>query len=408
MHQRYRSTMQKNKRNILIIGGGCVGISALASLAASGVTAQIKADKTPLSVTAESKNGVASIRIVGRISDWSANNSQEIGMKVDEFIAAGVQDCFVYINSSGGDVFQANEIVNILQKFPGKKNGEGGAIVASAATFIACHLDTFEMASNGQWMYHKPMGSFDGNEDQVESTLAALKNATKSYREIYAKKTGKTEDQIEAIWAKGDVWLSASEAKKQGFISGVKGEEPVTAETVELLRACGAPVIPSIASSTQQQQNSNKMNKFIALLLGLKEDATEQEIEAKIKELKLAADSAVTLKAAADADKKAKLDADIKAVLDAAEKDHRIKPEMRANFEKQLRADFESGKAIIESLTPVTALSAEMKGGKGANITAEKSKWTYDQWAEGDPEGLMALRESDPAKFKALVDEHYK
>ena len=221
--------MQKNKSNIILIGSGNAGLSAIAPLVASGVSAQIKADKTPLSVTAEAKNGVASIRIVGRISDWSANNAQELSLKIDEFIAQGITDCFIYINSSGGDVFQANEIVNLLQKFTGKKDGEGGAIVASAATFIACSLDSFVMAKNGQFMYHKPIGSFEGNEDQVESTLAALKNATKTYRELYAKKIGKKAEEIEALWVKGDVWLSADDAKKQGFITGVKGEEPVTA-----------------------------------------------------------------------------------------------------------------------------------------------------------------------------------
>ncbi|MFN8238627.1 MAG: Clp protease ClpP [Chitinophagales bacterium] len=405
--------MQNNKRNILVIGHAHYGRTMLcASLVASGVTAKIKADKTPLSVAAEAKNGVASIRIVGRISDWSPNNAQELSLKIDEFIAQGIKDCFIYINSSGGDVFQANEIVNLLQKFTGSKTGEGGAIVASAATFIACSLDTFVMAKNGQFMYHKPMGSFDGNEDQVESTLAALKNATKSYRELYAKKTGKKEEEIEAAWSKGDVWLSADEAKKQGFITGVKGEEPVTAETVELLRACGAPVIPDLTISAeviekqqQQQQNQNKM-KLIALSLGLKEDAPEAEILAKLNELKVAAQSAATLKAEADAQKAAKQAADIKAVLDSAEKDHRIKPEMRANYEKQLKADFETAKTIIEALTPVTQLSAEIKQEQGDND--DRSKWTYEQWAEKDPEGLITLSEKDPAKFQALSDAYFK
>ena len=49
----------------------------------------------------------------------------------------------IYINSPGGECFEANEIVNVIKRFPGKITGEGGALVASAATYIAINCTSF-------------------------------------------------------------------------------------------------------------------------------------------------------------------------------------------------------------------------------------------------------------------------
>lgn len=380
------------------------------NLNASGIGATQDASRR-LSVTAESANGKAVIRIVGRISDWSANNATELGVKIDEFIAAKINDVFVYINSSGGDVFQANEIVNLISKFTGKKDGEGGAIVASAATRIAISLDTFEMAPNGQWMYHKPKASFDGDENQVESSLQVLKNATNEYRTAYANKTGLAETEIEKRWTKGDVWLSAAEAKKQKFITGIKGEDAeVTDDIVTELRACGAPFIPLLTVAAKpvtqplQQQNQYKM-EFIALLLGLPKDATEAQITAKINQLKVDAEAGATLTANASLAAKAKLKADIKELLDNAIQKHTIKPELRADYEKALENDFEGQKRIIEVLTPIPQLSAHITTPTAGN--EDRSKWTYADWADKDPEGLKAMNETDFPKFEALMNAEY-
>ena len=152
----------------------------------------------------EAKGKKAEIRIDGEIRQWE-NSARQFRRQITEALAAGVRDVDLYLNTVGGSCFEANEIANEIQRFPGKIKGYGGALVASAGTYIACICETFEMAENGHWMYHKPMGDIRGNEDEVTAGLKLLQNLTKQYRKTYADTTGKSEDEIEAAWSKGDV-----------------------------------------------------------------------------------------------------------------------------------------------------------------------------------------------------------
>lgn len=357
----------------------------------------------PLTIVASNNAGKALIKIIGRISDWSQNNSLEIGQKVDSFIEQGIKDVKVYIKTEGGSVWEANEIVNIINKFSGKKEGELGALCASAGTYIACHLDTVKMAKNGQYMIHKPKGYFEGNEDEVNSQLQLIKNATADYKKVYAKRTGMTEDEIEALWAKGDVWLSAQQAKAKGFIDEVIGEEEVNATLIEVLRACGAPMIPNIKTENNRQLNTLKMDKT---LLGFKQDEnpTEEQINQRIRDLNAKAEKAETLIQEAEKKSKEEKEAQIKAILDSAEKERKIKAEQRENYEKLLKSDFDVAKATIEALQPLELLSKDIN-----NKSSETSKkdWTYQDYLDKDPEALNKIRTEKPKEFEALANAHY-
>jgi hypothetical protein len=80
------------------------------------------------------------------------------------------------------------------------------------------HLADFGMPTNGMVMIHKPSGVFEGNEDQVLAEVEGLKKLTQQYRASYAKAMRKTEADVEALWGKGDVWLTAQEAKDMGLV----------------------------------------------------------------------------------------------------------------------------------------------------------------------------------------------
>lgn len=365
--------------------------------------------KFPLQITAISANGTALIKIIGRISDWTQNNSIEIGQKVDEFIAQGVKDVKVYLRTPGGDVFEANEIVNIIKKFPGRKEGELGAICASAGTYISSNLDYVKIASNGQYMIHKPSATLDGNEDELASKLKFVQNATSDYKKAYAKKTGLSEEQIEVMWSKGDVWLSAQEAKDKGFVDEIiSDDEEVTAEFVELMRACGAPVLPQVKQpilSNNNSQNLKKMDPILLATLGLPADATQEQVNAKVKELKQAQEAA---KLQAEAKDKEKTAADIKAELDKAEQEKRIKPAQRSYYEKQLTADFEGTKAHLATLEPLILPGAGSRTDNTAEAeAADRKDWKYKDWLDKDPEALAKMRTDDSPKFEALMNAYY-
>lgn len=369
----------------------------------------LHAKRTPLQLTAEEKSGKAIIRIIGGIYEWE-NSSADFRAKIDEMQARGIKDVHVYIKSEGGDPFEAAEISNIIHSFEGTITGEGGSLVASAATYIACKIKGFVQAKNGQFMYHKPMASPRGqNEDQLASTLKLLQNVTKDYAETYASATTKTVAEIEKSWSKGDVWMTAQEAADGKFISGTTESAPITAEDVTLLAACGAPTIPQIQAKQTPKNNEEDMKLSATALvrLGLTATATEQEIETKIE--KLTQDSArlATFEAKAITDAKTSKDAKIKAVIDKAIADKKFTEDYRASFTAKLEGNFEAASAEIEGMKSVELLSAKIKQEGNSNIPEERKAWTYATWMEKDAEALNKMPKENPEAFKALYKTAY-
>lgn len=120
-----------------------------------------------MNLTATAENGRARIELKGTISKWRETEA-EFTSKVEQLIRSGIKDVHIYINSPGGECFEANEIVNVIKKFPGKITGEGGALVASAATYIAINCTSFSMPANGLFMIHQVSGGACGRVADIE------------------------------------------------------------------------------------------------------------------------------------------------------------------------------------------------------------------------------------------------
>lgn len=348
----------------------------------------------PLMIVAVQEQKRAKIKITGGIYDWQ-ESLIDFGAQVDQLIDAGIDDVDVYINSPGGDVFVAAEICNQIERFKGQKKGIGGALVASAATIIALCCDSFEMASNGQFMYHKPSGWISGNEDKVSSQLTLLQNLTSQYRAMYAQKTGIPESTIEANWAKGDVWLTAKQALEQGFVSSVREKEKIDKTTAQMITACGGT--PPKITEFNFETNMKNRNQIIALLK-LSADATDEQIQAAIK---------------ANSEKAAQVDSllqkeaqnrqgEINALVDKAIADKKITADLKQNYVALATKDFESTKSIIEAMKPIEKPIIETSGESGS-----KEKWTMEDWQAQDPEGLKKMMVEKPEAFQKLEAAYF-
>ena len=374
--------MTKLCKHICIVGSGGAGLTAAAYTAL--------AQEYPLLVTVEAKGSVAEIKISGIIYDWN-NSSEEITAKIDEFITTGIQDVNVYINSPGGDVFQAAEIQNQIQRFTGNKKGFGGAIVASAATMLAVELDSFEMAENGQFMYHKPSARLSGNENEIASGLKLLQNLSTQYKEMYAAKTGIPAEDIEANWSKGDVWLTAQEALDQKFITGIiKKSAPITKETKALFKACGSPNIPKITNHKKPFKTMDQ--KILALSLGLPEDASEETIKATIKANKEAAAEVAGLKAEKAAKETAETTAKVDTLINGAITAKKVNATQGENLKTWAKADYAACESYINGLTPLGKVSdAIVPGSEGKpKVFADMTEAEKQELAQDDPDAFKA------------------
>ena len=134
----------------------------------------------------------------------------------------------VEINSPGGDVFAGLAIYNGLRNSGKKVNVRVLGLAASAASLVAMAGDTIEMPENSFMMVHNPWGFAMGGADDMRDTADMLDKLGTSLASTYAKRTGKSAEEITAL-LDAETWMSAAEAVDAGFATAVISEVPVKA-----------------------------------------------------------------------------------------------------------------------------------------------------------------------------------
>lgn len=367
------------------------------------ITATGGAGTVPLEITAAVKGKTAYIGIKGSIYKWGSASSFDVEAVIRGYKKDGITKAEVYINSNGGDCFEANEIVNLISDNFTDVTVRVGAVAASAGTYFLTQYHS-TAKRNSQFMIHKPMGNPSGNEDEIEAGLKLIKNITQDYKDAYAKKMGITEADVEKLWAKGDYWMTAQEAKAKGLIDAIEDEdETIDASSRMLLVACGAPKIPQLKNN--QNQYINMELSVLAVRLGLPSTATQDEVDAKLLSLQTKAAAADGLVQAA-ADQKTANDAQkVKALLDGAEKDKKITADQRTHFETMATANFDAAEAVIKGMKSITAISEGIAPGATAEGEKGREKWTFEDYQKEDPKAFEALDEKVQA---SLIEAHYK
>ena len=144
----------------------------------------------------------------------------------DDLAALGdVKEITVYINSGGGDVFAANTIGNMLERNAATVTVHIDGLCASAATIVACHADKVVAAADSSYMIHPvSMGICDYlTAEDMKNCLKALETIRSNIIALYAKKSGKTEDEC-AKWMDETNWWTSAEAKEKGFVDEVDND----------------------------------------------------------------------------------------------------------------------------------------------------------------------------------------
>ncbi|MEN5434100.1 ATP-dependent Clp protease proteolytic subunit [Sphingobacterium faecium] len=353
------------------------------------------------SISIEAKGTVAEIRLTGTIDRWE-NSADQFRRKIDELIAQGIKNVKLYMNGPGGSVFEANEIENEIKRFKGTIDGEGGAMVASAYSYLAAICDNFIMAENGQYMYHKPMGFISGNEDKVASDLKLLQNLTNQYRTAYATKTTMSEEEIETNWSKGDVWLSAQEALDQGFITGISKPAKITKESQAQFAACGAPVVPEVNSKIEYTMKNR--NQIIAALK-LAADATDEQIEEAIK---ASLEKSARVDEAESAAKNS-VKANVETYVDAMIMAKKVTADDKEHLVAFGMADFNALKNMYDKKTAVEKLSDKIDpNASSGDASGVRAKWSLQDYIDKDPVALEKLIADDPKKYAELEAAHYE
>lgn len=365
------------------------------------------------------EGNVAQIRIVGSISQFW-NSSEEIQSRVDELKSQGITHAKVYIKTYGGDVMEANEMANILIEAFETGSVELGAYCASAGTRIAVDLllkwGACSAPKNLQYMIHRPTSRLSGNWNEIENEVKVLKSIENDYAKAYAEVSTLTEDEIRELWANGDYWMDANEAKAKGFITEIKNQEDkVDAKEHKALKEAGFKIAAFGTPGTPPKQNSNSNSnskidmelKAMAMACGLEASANESEVMAKINQYK---SDSIELKALKETNatkaKTQKID-EIKSMTAEAIKGKKIKAEFAGKLEATATKMIENGlegvdhvKSTLEAIAPAASPGEVKTPEMNADGSAKK-------WGDYSPKELNALAESDLEAFKAIYKEEH-
>ncbi len=169
-------------------------------------------------------NGVADIAIYDDIGSW--------GVSAKDFrnALAGlgpVDTINLRLNSGGGDASQAIAIHNMLARHPAKVNVTVDGMAASGASFIAMAGEV-TMPENATMFVHNPWGAVVGDAEAMIEEAGWLQKLSQSMAATYARKTGKTPEQMLAVMD-ANTWMTAQEAKDQGFADVVAAPSQIVA-----------------------------------------------------------------------------------------------------------------------------------------------------------------------------------
>jgi ATP-dependent protease ClpP protease subunit len=149
---------------------------------------------------------------------------EAIKNQLKDIAQSRASNIIVNINSYGGDVNHGISIHDLLAEHKAKVTTVIHGHTASAATIISQAGDVRKMSDNALFLIHPASILAWGNHNDISLALDDLKTIDESISNIYAKRTGKSKEEVKAIMERFEgrgEWLTASEAKELGFIDEI-------------------------------------------------------------------------------------------------------------------------------------------------------------------------------------------
>ena len=135
-------------------------------------------------------------------------------LETDDVVASiqgSAEDYSLDINSPGGDVFAGLTIVNAIQNSGHKATANVHVMAASIAAIIALACDEVVVDENSVVMLHNCWTVADGNKEELQNAVEAMKRIDAIQRNILAAHC-RDIDKVSAAMDAGDFWMTADEA----------------------------------------------------------------------------------------------------------------------------------------------------------------------------------------------------
>lgn len=373
---------------------------------------------------------IGELRFYGEISEWWI--SGEDFTRTLQEMEGKFSTIHIRAHCYGGSVFEGNVMYNAILRCKSKTIVYIDGVSASMMTIVMQAADEIVIAENGWVMVHCPIGYERGNAKQMFQCYKLLTGMEKNFAKTYARKTGKSEKDVEAWFDGADHWLNAEEAKAEGLVTRI--EEPVVANVVQLDKPTDngqeetvfgrfAALLSADPSNNDKhkKEDCNMKKELIAKfgLTGVTEASTDAEITAAM-QAKLDGVTQTSQKV---------VDESVEAIIASMEK------ATGKNYEASVRTSLvtvgkTSGLTVLQAMLGInvpstepaasavsTAQSAQpaavpqvvsLLNNNSTTVVAEDRKsWNWDKWQEEDSDGIETMEKTDPEAFKKLYHAKY-
>ena len=190
--------------------------------------------------------------VTRRPTDWRTGQPMEGNWIILSEVMAqldqwkDVEEITVRIHSLGGNTYDAMAIHNHLKNAKAKVRCIVDGVAMSAASLILCAADEAEVYPGSIVMIHRCWAFFydSMNAPELRKQLEFLESADRAAAEIYARKTGKTPEELLDMMS-AETYMTGQEAVENGFADRiVEGQAMPIAASADrkILYAGGLPV----------------------------------------------------------------------------------------------------------------------------------------------------------------------
>jgi ATP-dependent Clp protease, protease subunit len=161
---------------------------------------------------------------------WESENL--VQSTIDKIKAANPSKIKVVINSLGGDVMIGLALYNYIKGYNAEKEVDIPGFAASIASIMAMVADPgkLRMGKSTFMIIHAASSGSYGNASEMRKQADILDKVTNELAAIYAQRSGKDVKYFTDLWADGDYWMTAEEAKEIGLADEIYNSEPINAK----------------------------------------------------------------------------------------------------------------------------------------------------------------------------------
>lgn len=168
-------------------------------------------------MAADTERRVAQVYLYDAIDPWWGVSAKDFARAWNDL---DVDHVDLFINSPGGDVFDALAILNVIRRTEAHVVAHVDGIAASAASFIAMGADELVMGRNSELMIHDASGLCWGPAEDMQKMADDLGRISGNIASIYAEKAGGDVEQWRTAML-AETWYSADEAVTAGLADRV-------------------------------------------------------------------------------------------------------------------------------------------------------------------------------------------